>query len=104
MTEIYIDIREVRHVNYELPRLEERSGSIQNHTRQLTQSMPNIILEKYQIGERLMAVCRDMGKWREKVRELFEVTKSCMEYYAETESINERNADMLLQWFDSDID
>lgn len=101
MVEISIDIHEVRHANYILPRLEERTGSIQKHTRQLAQNMPNVILEKHQIGERLMTVCRDMGKWREKVQELFEVTKSCMEYYVETERENEKNADMLLQWFDS---
>lgn len=103
MSEIYIDIREVWHVNYELPRLEERVSAIQNRTRQLEQNMPDEVLEKYQIGERLMMVRQDMGKWKEKVKELFEVTKSCMEYYAETESENEKNADMLLQLFDSNI-
>lgn len=103
MAEININIHEVRHVNYELPQLEEWAGSIQNHTKKMEQNMPNVILGNYQIGERLMVVCRDMEKWREKVKELFEVTKSCMEYYDETKRENEKNADMLLRWFDFNI-
>lgn len=104
MAEINIDIREVRHVSYELPGLEARADSIQSRTRQLKQDVPDVILEKYQIGERLITVCHEMEKWREKVKELFEVTKSCMEYYAEAERKNEKNADRLLRWFDSNMD
>ena len=103
MTEIYINLRDVHCANYELPGVEDRAERIRRQMFLLKDEVPDEILNRHQIGQRFDTLCRNMKKWRDEVDELFEVTKSCMEYYAEAERKNEKNADALMQWFDSDM-
>lgn len=92
MSKIYVNFSEIRSSNCELPYLELRAGIIKKRMCRLKEEVPDYICEKYQIGQRLELLCKDIGELVERLDELYEVTKYCVEQYEEAEYENERNA------------
>ena len=58
--------------------------------------IPDYILSKYQIGQRLSDACREIGRLGDRLGYLYEIINVCMEQYADTEIENKRNADAFL--------
>lgn len=96
MSDIYVNMRKVRDANYDLPHLEEKADLLKRRTQSMKRKIPVYILNKYQIGERMDTVCKEIGKLETRIRKLHEVTNVCIEQYAYAEYENSRNAEAFL--------
>lgn len=89
---IYVDLRSIRDANYDLPCMESRADAACRRLRRLKRELPDNILKKYRIGERLGCLCREAEALSEQLGKVYEVTNWCVDQYAEAEYENEKNA------------
>lgn len=89
---IYVNLREVRDANYDLPYVEAGADYVKMQALRMKRNIPDCISNKYQIRQRMDMVCREIGKLEMRIGRLYEATNSCMEQYADTEHENNKNA------------
>ncbi len=96
MSAIYIHLNRVREANYTLPDIEDGALLVRSRIQRTKKEIPDYILSKYQIGQRLSDACREIGRLGDRLGYLYEIINVCMEQYADTEIENKRNADAFL--------
>lgn len=89
---IYVNLREVREANYDLPYVETRAEDVMRRTLRMKREIPDCISNQYRIRQRLEMVCKEIGKLEIRIDRLYEATNACMEQYADTEYENSKNA------------
>ncbi len=92
MSKIEVDLREIRSLNQNLRSIEEQVDGAKRGVSRLSRQIPGQISERHQIRDRLHAVCSQIERLEAQLDELYDVTRSCVEQYAETENENSRNA------------
>lgn len=92
MSYIYVNWKEVKDANYDLPPVEAKAGYVKWRTQIIKREIPDCISEKFQIGNRLDIICKEIDQIENTIERLYRVTNLCMEQYADTEAENSHNA------------
>lgn len=92
MSDINVDMRKVRSLNQNLYSMERQIEYAQRGISRIAAEIPDEILARQQIRERLKEVSRETERLIVQLEELRDVTNSCMDQYAEAENKNSRNA------------
>lgn len=92
MPALYIDLNGIRDANYTVPSMGLQLDAVKRQSRRLKGQIPDCIQEKYQIGERLKNIERELEKLELQIDELYEVTSYCVEHYIRAEQRNSTNA------------
>ncbi len=87
-----LDMRKVRSLNQNLYSMEQQIVYAQKGISRISVEIPNEILARQQIRERLKEVVRETEHLIMQLEELRDATNSCMDQYAEAENKNSRNA------------
>ncbi|MCM1217685.1 MAG: hypothetical protein NC548_24600 [Lachnospiraceae bacterium] len=93
MSSIYVHMGRIKEANYDLPGVEADARLVRNRIQRTKKEIPAGIASKYQIGQRLQDVCREIRSMEERINDLYEVVNICMEQYAGVEYANTRNAE-----------
>ncbi len=93
MSQIYINLSEVRNANYEMPSLASKADNAKRAVGLMRYRIPTDVAERYNIKQRLGDVYLEISKIEAKIDELYAVTNSCVEQYARAEQINSNNID-----------
>lgn len=92
MGNLYVDVGKIKDSNDKLPRMEMRTRHIRKSVYRLNEELPSDISDRYDIGQRLEALCRDIDGLANRIEKLYKITDYCAEQYEDTEYENERKA------------
>lgn len=89
---IYVDLNEVRNADYDLLLAENKAAYVKRRLKRIKSEIPECVASRYEIGQRLEGVCKEIGNIEKRIAKLYEAVDICMEQYEYAEYENEKNA------------
>lgn len=92
--EIYVNVKEVRNANYNIPSIASKVEGVGKSLGSLRTRMAEEIVAQQRIRQRLTDAYNEMSSLERQLNELYKITDSCVTQYETAERANLHNAEL----------